>query len=408
MQTDLARSGILVDDINTLYGAIGQSGGTLSGILGTGALGTTMAERMDRYGINPSVMGSFLSTAGRANPWNPGTAENNMQLMATTFGVGRTGQGLAQIGQILEAAMARGARQGSTILEQGAGRIAREAAYLGQVGGFSMEAAYGMVGRLDERIAAGARPQTAADTMMLRAVMSEKPELSLFEAQEFIGRDPKAAREVMMQNLILRTGGNRDLMGHIVSDLGFAPYEAGAIVDMALATGGLGGNIGAGLGKTGGILKYGKPITADQPMVNLKKTLQVKLLDKMGPYLLKQIFGTRSTEQVTEASQNRLAAANNLVNVISEAVTSESATYTNEEVLEAEKLMREARVSFSRGQQARMARLESIEIDENLSLSKSQAQELGLLRETLIEVVEKLGASAVSLEIISDKIPEFE
>lgn len=285
LQVEMANTGdVSVDELMGLFSGIGVAGGGIvEGGEDTGYGFRTMAERMSRYGVEAGVMGNFLATTQRAG--FQGTGERNMQLMANVFGVGRTGQGLSQIATILEDAMARGARQGSQILEEGAGRIAREAAYLGTAGGFSMEAAFRMVQSLDRRVAEGARPQTAVDVMTLRSVMAANPGMTLFEAQEYVNRNPLATREVMMQNLATQTGGNRDLMGRILMGQGFAPAEAGALTDMFIETGGVGGAGVAGsplIGLLGELGAYGDEVVVDEEMRRIRRLTQRQMFAGAG------------------------------------------------------------------------------------------------------------------------------
>jgi len=179
------------------------------------------------------VMGQFMATTGRAG--FAGTNESNMRSLANVFGVGRTGQGLQQIGAILESAMFRGARRGSLVLEQGAGRIAREAAALGVIGGLSMESAFQTVQQIEERVVQGAnRPQGPLDIMSLRRIITQNEDVTnLFEAQEWVGRNPLATRNVQFGLLQQQFGGDRSRIGRaLMRSWGLEAWQAGAVYDV--------------------------------------------------------------------------------------------------------------------------------------------------------------------------------
>jgi len=194
--------------------------------------------------------------------------EDEMQLLARTFGVGRTGSAMQQIAQMLEDAMTRGAKKGSLVLEGGAERIAREVSAMAQFGGVSMEGAFGIMRGRKERVVAGARPQGPLDVMLLRAVKSANPEMSLFEAQVWVQQNPTAARNLQDEIIRKQFGGDYSGMGRAYMSLEMQP--AAAATYMAGMT---------GLERGG--LDYGKAVLGDTLMMTLTKYKQMNILPKV-------------------------------------------------------------------------------------------------------------------------------
>lgn len=279
-QVEMGRAGIPLPEVNALLGSLGAAGGRLDrGLFRFDQEGrpTGMAERMARYGVDPGVMGQFMATTQRAG--YTGTGERNMQLLARTFGVGRTGQGLEQAAQILEEAMARGARRGSLVLEEGAGRIIREAAAFTQMGGFSMEAAFGLVRKLDTGVVAGAKPRTPLQVMTLRAVMQGEG-LNLYEAQEWIERNQTEARDYQFR-VLQRATTDRSVQARMLAESsGLTFAEAGTSIDLMREYGPTLG--GRGEGPLREDLRYGERILPDETMVIIKRLFQQQLLAGIG------------------------------------------------------------------------------------------------------------------------------
>lgn len=286
-QVEMGRAGIPLPEVNALLSSLGAAGGRMTPEMfryDEAGLPVGMAERMGRYGIDPGVMGQFMATTQRAG--YTGTAERNMQLMARTFGVGRTGQGLEQAAQMLEEAMTRGARKGSIVLEEGAGRILREAAAFGQLGGFSMEGAFGLVRKLETGVVTGARPKTPLQVMTLRAVMQGE-DLNLFQAQEWIERNQTAARDYQFKVLQGATT-DRSVQARMLaesSNLTFA--EAGTAIDLMRK---YGPTLGArGEGPLRETLEYGERVVPDETMLLIKRGFQQQILAGLGAGSLEAI-----------------------------------------------------------------------------------------------------------------------